>query len=334
MDPLEPTSFNLKNITLATGRKYEYCDQTPTEYKHGETPILLLLHGFPEFWYEWRYQIGPWVRRGWRVVVPNMLGYCGTDKPADPALYTPLSLSGEMPSFLDALDIKHPVVLVAHEWGSTVACCFAMRYPERTKALVSFSVLYQPAAPKALTVSEVVEAVGNSWLGYWHFFTSDDASAKIQSNIPLFIDALYRSHKTVHPDLYGAGTIEKILSGEIENPGPSDLMSDKERQIYIKALETGGIDGPLNYFRQISHQFAIQEALKSSFKPVCPATLPILLLAAEHEPFGHPDICERTKEFAPSVEIVRLDSAHFIMLEKRDEVTQRVGDWLEKVLTK
>ncbi|KAG8989936.1 hypothetical protein FRB94_007489 [Tulasnella sp. JGI-2019a] len=115
MDPLEPASFNLKSVTFGTGRKYEYCDQTPTEYKHGKTPILLLLHGFLEFWYVWSYQIGPWVRRGWRTIVPNMLGYGGTDKPEDPALYTPLALVGEIASFLDALGIKYPVVVVAHD---------------------------------------------------------------------------------------------------------------------------------------------------------------------------------------------------------------------------
>ncbi|KAG8875304.1 hypothetical protein FRB98_007991 [Tulasnella sp. 332] len=119
MDPLNPESFNLQKIKLPTGRTYEYCDQTPTDYKHDETPVLLLIHGFPELWYDWRYQIGPW------------------DKPDDPALYTPFALAGEMADLLDALDVKKPIVVIAHDWGAPTAFSFATRYTERTKALVS-----------------------------------------------------------------------------------------------------------------------------------------------------------------------------------------------------
>ncbi|KAG8871203.1 hypothetical protein FRB97_008905, partial [Tulasnella sp. 331] len=259
MDPLNPASFNLQKIKLPTGRTYEYCDQTPTDYRHGETPVLLLIHGFPELWYDWRYQIGPWVRRGWRVIVPSMLGYAGTDKPEDPAFYTPLALAGEMADLLDALDIKKPIVVMAHDWGSPTAFSFATRYNERTKALVSISIPNQPPLPMALTPDQMVAAMGADWLGYWYFFCSEDGPAKIQANIPRFLDLLYRSHKTMHLQIFAEGTIEKIMSGEIEAPGPSDLMSAEERQFHIDTLEGGGIDKPLNYYRQTPHAFTIQE---------------------------------------------------------------------------
>ncbi|KAG9026258.1 hypothetical protein FRB95_009039 [Tulasnella sp. JGI-2019a] len=332
MDPLDSSSFELKSITLGTGRKYEYCDQTPAEYKHGETPILLLLHGFPEFWYEWRYQIGPWFRRGWRIVVPNMLGYHGTDKPDDPALYTSLALAGDIAGFLDGIDIKHPIVVVSHDWGAVTGWSFATRYPERTRALVALSVPHQAPLPMEFTIPQVIEAMGSSWLGYWYFFTSEDGHTKIEANIPLFIDLLYRSHKTVHPELWGVGTIEKIMSGEIANPGPSDVMSEKERQSYIKYFEANGIDKPLNYYRQFPHAFAIQEKLK--LNPILPTTMPVLLVAPDHEPFVHPDLVEKSKHFVPSLEVQPIESAHFVLLERRDEITQIVGDWVEKALNR
>lgn len=49
MDPSDPSSFNLRNVTLSTGRHYRFCDEQPAAYVHGETPVLILLHGFPEF---------------------------------------------------------------------------------------------------------------------------------------------------------------------------------------------------------------------------------------------------------------------------------------------
>lgn len=49
MNPADPTSFNLREVTLSTGRHYRVCDEKPEGYVHGEAPVLILLHGFPEF---------------------------------------------------------------------------------------------------------------------------------------------------------------------------------------------------------------------------------------------------------------------------------------------
>lgn len=95
MDPLSPASFNHRDIKLTNGRQYHICDEEPEGYIYGTTPVLLLIHGFPELCelhpvgstslnreidsgavgYEWRYQIGAFVRRGWRVIAPDTLGY-------------------------------------------------------------------------------------------------------------------------------------------------------------------------------------------------------------------------------------------------------------------
>ena len=65
--------------------------------------------------YGWRYQIGPWVRRGYRVVVPDMLGYGGTQKPIEASEYTPKKLCADLAALLDLLEIKKAV------------CCFEIK---------------------------------------------------------------------------------------------------------------------------------------------------------------------------------------------------------------
>ena len=59
--------------------------------------------------YGWRYQIGPWVRQGFRVVVPDMLGYGGTDKPVDPSAYSTKKLTADLAAILDVLAINKAV---------------------------------------------------------------------------------------------------------------------------------------------------------------------------------------------------------------------------------
>lgn len=64
---------------------------------------------FTFFRYGWRYQIGPWVRKGCRVVVPDMLGYGGSDKPVDPSEYSTKKLCSDLVALLDLLDVKKAV---------------------------------------------------------------------------------------------------------------------------------------------------------------------------------------------------------------------------------
>ncbi len=128
MDPKNPNSFCLREISLTTGRDYQFVDEVPDNYSDtAYTPTLLCLHGFPDLWqaalspvlylviiqnpgrYGWRHQIGPWVRSGYRVVVPTMLGYGETDKPSSPAEYTMKKLCADLVALLDFLNIEKPV---------------------------------------------------------------------------------------------------------------------------------------------------------------------------------------------------------------------------------
>lgn len=59
--------------------------------------------------YGWRYQIGPWVKQGFRVVAPDMLGYGGTDKPIEAVEYSTKKLSADLAALLDLLDVQRAV---------------------------------------------------------------------------------------------------------------------------------------------------------------------------------------------------------------------------------
>ncbi|KAG8880734.1 hypothetical protein FRB98_004751 [Tulasnella sp. 332] len=336
----EPTSFNQRDIKLANGRKYHLCDELPECYEHGKTPVLLCIHGFPEYWYEWRYLIGPFVRRGWRVLAPDTLGYGGTvceeayflsaqglkyrmpqDKPSDRSLYTPLSMAAEMAALLTALDLLQPVVIVGHDWGAAAAWAFAVRYRERTRALVTLSIPYFPPLSQPLTIARAV-ALDPNMYGYWQYLTSQEAVKEIQTN------ARTNSRNVFFTPL---GACEKLLKDETKIAGPTDVMSAKERAFYIETFEREGIDAPMNYYRSADCRYEQEQALK--LDPVLPKSMPILFIATK-EPFCTPARVEATRPFVPSMEVERLASNHFVMLEKRDEVAQIIGDWVEKKLEK
>src|SRR6185436_11046825 len=97
------------------------------------TPVVLL-HGFPEFWYGWRKQIPALVEAGCRVIVPDQRGYNLSDKPKSIKDYDVSTLVEDIIGLIDALEYEK-VNLVGHDWGALVAWRLANKYPERLQRL-------------------------------------------------------------------------------------------------------------------------------------------------------------------------------------------------------
>lgn len=98
-------------------------------------PLVVLLHGFPEYWRGWRHQVGPLARAGYRVLAPDQRGYNLSDKPAGVAAYAVDVLVEDIVGLLDACG-RDAAVLVGHDWGGAVAWWTALRHPDRLSALV------------------------------------------------------------------------------------------------------------------------------------------------------------------------------------------------------
>jgi pimeloyl-ACP methyl ester carboxylesterase len=93
-------------------------------------PLVILLHGFPEFWYGWRHQIGALAAAGLRVVAPDQRGCNLSDKPAGIADYRLDALADDVLGLGDALR-RERFAVVGHDWGGVVAWHLAARNPER-----------------------------------------------------------------------------------------------------------------------------------------------------------------------------------------------------------
>ncbi|KMO29151.1 alpha/beta fold hydrolase [Methylobacterium aquaticum] len=98
----------------------------------GSGPPVVLLHGFPETSYAWRYQIPP-LSRHYRVIAPDLRGYGETDKPASG--YDKRTMAQDLVALLDALGIDR-IALVGHDRGARVATRFAKDHPGRLDRLV------------------------------------------------------------------------------------------------------------------------------------------------------------------------------------------------------
>ncbi|MBA3469070.1 MAG: alpha/beta hydrolase [Herpetosiphonaceae bacterium] len=114
----------------------------------GSGPLVVLLHGFPEFWYSWRHQIEPLAQRH-TVVALDQRGYNHSSKPAAVADYALEQLVEDVRALIRHLGHTHAVI-VGHDWGGVVAWAFAMRYPLVTLRLAVLNLPHPRLMRKAL----------------------------------------------------------------------------------------------------------------------------------------------------------------------------------------
>jgi len=102
-------------------------------------PLLILLHGFPEFWYGWRQQIGPLAAAGFHVLVPDQRGYNLSGKPRRVSSYNLDRLARDVLGLIDGAGVEKARV-VGHDWGGVVSWWLGIRYPQRLERLALLNI--------------------------------------------------------------------------------------------------------------------------------------------------------------------------------------------------
>ncbi|KAF8838368.1 alpha/beta-hydrolase [Paxillus ammoniavirescens] len=319
MDAVDPDSFNHCQARLSTGRTYHYIDQRPRP----DAPTLLCLHGFPDLWYGWRHQIHPWVARGYRVVVPDMLGYGKTDMPLEASAYSTKRLCDDIAALLDLLGV-HKAVVIGHDWGSFTAGRFALWHPDRLLALAILSVPYTPPSGHHMSVDDMAQRYPS--FGYQIYFNSDDSTIEIEANLSLFFRILFRK-----PDQdiswARAGELQQLVLSGREPDGY--ILNDKELSYYISNYQRG-MTGPLSYYRTTGLRFEEEKA--ASLPSNLRVELPVLCLFGTDDATCPPVAVQNSKKFIDRLKVIPLsDVGHWVMLEAPQAVSEAILQWLESL---
>lgn len=141
-------------------------------------PLLILLHGFPEFWYGWRHQIDALAARGYRVWAPDLRGYNLSDKPEGIEAYRLDALAADVAGLIDASG-RGRALLVGHDWGGALAWWVAGAFPERVERMVVIN------APHPLVMWRQLRRDPAQLLRSWYVFLFQ---------LPRLPEALARRH--------------------------------------------------------------------------------------------------------------------------------------------
>ena len=139
----------------------------------GAGPLVVLLHGFPEFWYSWRHQIPALAAAGYRVVAPDMRGYNDSDKPSGYSSYLGEPLSGDVAALIEFCGEQRATV-VGHDWGGAVAWMTAMRRPEVVERLVVMNCPHPGVFKRGLT--NPAQILRSSYMGFFQVPVAPEAA--------------------------------------------------------------------------------------------------------------------------------------------------------------
>jgi epoxide hydrolase 4 len=187
-------------------------------------PLVILLHGFPEFWYGWRRQIPALARAGYRVIAPDQRGYGGSEKPAGVRAYRLGTLALDVVGLIQAAGVERAHAVVGHDWGAAVAWWVGIAHPERLERLVILNVPH----PSRSVMRAAIRTRPTQLLKSWYIFAFQ------LPGIPEWLLGRNRG---------------RLLAGNLRGKDPSSFTRD-DRERYREALaQPGALTGMLNWYR-------------------------------------------------------------------------------------
>ena len=260
-------------------------------------PLVVFLHGFPEFWYSWRHQLTA-LAADFHVVAPDLRGYGGTEKPDTG--YDIGTLAADIDALLAALTAgettPRPITLVGHDWGGVIAWATASLHPERITRLVAIDAPHLLAYLRSARVHP--GQLAKSW--YIALF-----------QIPGLFEWQFRRNPYA--------MMAKMLRGSAVQ---RDVFPRAEIQHYVDAMaDPRVLPRALAYYRALPSLFAQLDDLRA------PVTAPTLVLWGAQDPALGTELIEACRSVvdAPFESQIFADAGHWLQQEKPAEVSAAIA---------
>jgi epoxide hydrolase 4 len=272
--------------------------------EQGEGPLVVLLHGFPEFWYAWRRQIPALAAAGFRAVAPDLRGYNLSDKPRGVRAYRIEALLGDLEGLIGHLGAEQGETrahVVGHDWGGAFAWYAPLFLPER---LLSLSLLN---APHPLAFRRELRT---------------SAAQRKKSSYVFFFQLPWLPERRIRAGNFAL--LAKMLRRDPVTPG---AFTDEDVRLYVEALaRPGALTAAVNWYRA---------ALR--FPPrvrgrAWPEGLKTLLVWGARDRYLGPGLLEGLDRWVPELTIERIpDASHWVQADAPARVNQLLVRFLTGV---
>lgn len=275
----------------------------------GKGPLILFLHGFPQFWYEWKGQLTEF-GKDHLAVAPDMRGYNLSSKPSDVDQYQMKYLIEDVHALAAHLGHKK-FTLVAHDWGGAVAWSYAMAYPETLDKLIIVNAPH-PGVFARLLANDPAQQNASQ---YMLMFRSPQAEQGLSANNYAML-------------------VNIVLASGLQ----AGTFTPKDKQAYLDAWsQPGALTGGLNYYRaaKVGPPAASPDGPKeaSGSFGADPARLtvnvPTLVIWGEKDTALLTSNLDGLDQFVPKLTIKRIpDGTHWVIHEKPAEINAAIHEFL------
>ncbi len=293
---MSPNALGETVFVEANGQRFE----TLIAGKGGRK-LAVLLHGFPESYYSWRFQIPLLVKLGYEVWAPNLRGYGHSSKPSHLRNYAIEHLMEDVAQLIDQASEGRPVTLIAHDWGAIIAWAFAASNQRPLERLVILNVPHPARLAEELRTWRQLK---KSW--YVFFF-----------QIPWLPEKLLAAN--------GARAIARAFSAlamDQTNFGPEVLQVYREN-----ALIPGALTAMVNYYRAAAQTTGFSEFTREKVSPI---TVPTLMIWGEEDLALGVELTDGYEDLVQDFTLVRLKGVgHWVQQEAPEIVNKHLGAWLD-----
>jgi pimeloyl-ACP methyl ester carboxylesterase len=261
----------------------------------GEGPLMLMLHGFPEFWYSWRHQI-PEFASHFKVVALDLRGYNDSDKPQAQAAYVMDEFVKDVKGVIEGLGYD-ACILVGHDWGGAIAWNFAYTYPEMVEKLIVLNLPHPAKFAQGLTTPQQL-------LRSYYIFLFQ---------IPFLPEIILQAddYEAIAQIIPRTATQKTAFTA-------ADIEAYKDA-----AAKRGAITAMLNYYRNIFQQIPLN-------KNWSVLEVPTLMIWGEQDTALGKELTYGTEQYVRNLEIKYIpNSGHWVQQEQPELVSNYMHNFLK-----
>jgi len=263
----------------------------------GQGPLVILLHGFPEFWYAWRHQIPALASGGFRVIAPDMRGYNLSEKPRGIRRYRVEELARDVAALIRHAGAERAHV-VGHDWGGLVAWWLAILHPE---VLARLAILNAPHPAIA--------------------FSGLFAHGQLRRSRYIFLFQL----RGLAERRFAANDFALLRRYLQRDPLRPHAFSESDIQRYVEAIaRPGALTAAMSYYRA-AFWFAPFLVLKARW----PIAAPVLMIWGERDHYLGLHLLDDTERWAPNLRVERIpDASHWVQADAPQRVNELLVEFL------
>ncbi len=281
----------------------------------GSGKPLILLHGFPDFWYGWK-NIMLGLKDQYRLIVPDMRGYNLSDKPEGRENYTLELLINDIKGLGESLNLGK-FYLAGHDWGGPIAWAFAGMFPELLEKLILINGPH-PLIIRDLIAKDDDQRKASSYI--FEFLKPDSANNLMDNDFQILKAVLNMDFQNLAGLLRGSG-IDDIS----EMPKREKTLSKFDEEKYVEAWsQPGAINAGLDYYRASVTEQLIGNVWSGEIN------VPTLVIHGMKDVALTPKILNGLDDYVKDLKIVKIENAsHWVMVDAPDIVNSSIKNFIK-----